>query len=106
MKVRYYPETDSLYIELKDNASVESYEVSNGLVVDIDNGGVAVGLEIEHLSYFTMNSGAELGLEIQRHDPTNGTAVAVFSVDFEVLRDFVEGLEIQVTVDGLVRQLA
>lgn len=106
MKVRYYPETDSLYIELKDNASVESYEVSNGLVVDLDNDGAAVGLEIEHLSYFTMNSGAELGLEIHRRDPTDNVSVAAFGVDLEVLRSFVEGLAIQETVDDLARQLA
>ena len=95
MKVRYYPETDSLYIELKDVASVESYEVSDGLVVDIDKGGAAVGLEIEHLSYFTTNSGADLGLEIHRRDVADSMSVAAFGVDLEVLRNFVDGLAIQ-----------
>ena len=106
MKVRYYTETDSLYIELKDDASAESYEVSDGLVVDLDNTGGAAGLEIEHLSYFTMNSGADVGLEIQRRDPTNDMSVASFSVDLEILRGFVVGLEIQETVDGEARQFA
>ena len=106
MKVRYYPETDSLYIELKGAASVESYEVCDGLVVDLDNGGVAVGLEIEHLSYFTMNSGAEVGLEIHRRDPTDAMSVSAFGVDLEKLRNFVEGLAIQETVGDLARQPA
>ena len=106
MKVRYYPETDSLYIELKDAASVESYEVCDGLVVDLDNGGSAVGLEIEHLSHFTMNSGAEVGLDIQRRDSTDDVPVAAFGVDLEILRSFVEGLSIPGTADDLARQLA
>lgn len=106
MKVRYYPETDSLYIDLKDVASVESYEICDGLVVDLDSGGAAVGLEIEHLSFFTMNSEAEIGLEIQRRDPTDASSVAAFGLDLETLRNFVEGLAIQETVDDLARQLA
>ena len=106
MKVNYYPETDSLYVELKNSASVESYELCDGLVVDLDDGGAAVGLEIEHLSYFTTDSGAELGLEIHRRNPTDNTSVTAFGVDFEVLRDFVEGLAIQEKVDDLAAQLA
>lgn len=106
MKVHYYPETDSLYIELKDVASVESHEVCDGLVVDLGSDGAAVGLEIEHLSYFTMNSGAEVGLEIHRRDPTDDEAIAAFGVDLEILRSFVESLGIQETVDDLARQLA
>lgn len=106
MKVRYYPETDSLYIELKGAASAESYEVCDGLVVDLDNGGVAVGLEIEHLSHFTMNSGTEVGLEINRRDPTDDASIAAFGVDLEMLHNFVAGLAIQETVDDLIRQPA
>jgi len=107
MKLQYYPETDSLYIQLlKSAASVESYEVRDGLVVDLDDSGVAVGLEMEHLSYFIANSGADIGLEIQRRpDCDNGSAVA-FSVDFEALHSFVDGLAIQETVDDLLRQPA
>ena len=105
MKVNYYPETDSLYVELKNSASVESYELCDGLVVDLDDSGAAVGLEIEHLSYFTVNSGAEIGLEIQRRDQTDDASVAAFGVDLEILRNFVEGLAIQETVDNLARQL-
>ena len=106
MKARYYPETDSLYIELKEDVSVESYEISDGLVVDVDNVGAVLGLEIEHLSCFTTNSGAQLGLEIHRRNPADNTSVTAFGVDFEVLRDFVEGLAIQERVDDLAGQLA
>ena len=107
MKVHYYPETDSLYIELKGTASARSYEVCDGLVVDLDNGGAAVGgWKIEHLSFFTMNSGAEVGLEIHRHGSTDASSIAAFGVDLEILRSFVESLGIRETVDDLARQLA
>ena len=106
MKVRYYPETDSLYIDLKDAVSVESYEICDGLVVDLDGNGVAAGLEIEHLSYFTMKSGAEVGLEIHRRSDLDHGSVDAFGIDLEILRNFVDGLAIQETVDDLARQPA
>ena len=37
MKLHYYPETDSLYIELKEIPSVETREVTLGLNVDLHN---------------------------------------------------------------------
>ena len=106
MKVNYYPETDSLYIELKSSASVESYELCDGLVVDLDDSGVAVGLEIEHLSFFTMSAGADVGLEIHRRDPTDDGSVSAFGVDLEALRCFVDSPAIQESVGGSARQSA
>lgn len=50
MKLRYYPETDTLYIAFRDAASVESEEVSPGVVVDFDAEGDAVGVEVEDAS--------------------------------------------------------
>ncbi|MBX7237559.1 MAG: DUF2283 domain-containing protein [Caldilineales bacterium] len=41
MKFNYYPETDSLYIELSENVGVDSQEVSPGIVLDIHMGGLA-----------------------------------------------------------------
>ena len=106
MKLHYYPETDSLYIKLKGAASVESYEIRDGLVVDLDSSGLAVGLEIEHLSYFTRNSEAEVGLEIHRREDSDHGTVAAFGVDLEMLCNFVDGLTIQEPVDHLARQPA
>jgi len=34
MKINYYPETDSLYIHLADKSSVDSQEISEGVVAD------------------------------------------------------------------------
>ena len=50
MKLHYYPETDSLHIELKDTPGAETVEVAAGLVVDFDENGDVVGLDIDHAS--------------------------------------------------------
>ena len=50
MKLHYYPETDSLYIELKDSPGVETREVVEGLVVDLDHKGDVVGFDIDRAS--------------------------------------------------------
>jgi len=50
MKVNYYPETDSLYIELSDKPSVDSQEIKPGIVLDLDDDGNLVGLDIDHAS--------------------------------------------------------
>jgi len=50
MKLHYYPETDSLYIELNEKPSADSREISEGLVVDFDSEGHVVGLDIQHAS--------------------------------------------------------
>jgi uncharacterized protein YuzE len=50
MKLHYYPETDSLYIELKSVPGVETREIVEGLVVDLDANGDVVGFDIDHAS--------------------------------------------------------
>lgn len=50
MKIAYYPETDSLYIDLADKASAESREVSPGVVLDYDADGNLTGIDIDHAS--------------------------------------------------------
>jgi uncharacterized protein YuzE len=50
MKLHYYPETDSLYIELKSGAGVETREIVSGLNADFDATGAVVGLDIDHAS--------------------------------------------------------
>lgn len=48
MKVKYYKDTDSLYIDLSENASSESMEVSEGIVLDFDSDGNLVGIDIDN----------------------------------------------------------
>ena len=46
----YYPDTDSLYIDLASKLSVESKEVSEGIVLDYDADGSLVGIDIDQAS--------------------------------------------------------
>ena len=48
MKLEYYPETDSLYIDLNGRPSAESHEVSEGVVLDYDDQGSLVGIDIDN----------------------------------------------------------
>lgn len=50
MKLHYYPDTDSLYIDLSSKTSVSSEEISEGVVLDYDEDGNLVGLDIDHAS--------------------------------------------------------
>ncbi len=50
MKLHYYPETDSLYIELMSNPGVETREIAAGLVADFDADGAVVGFDIDGAS--------------------------------------------------------
>jgi uncharacterized protein YuzE len=50
MKLNYYPETDSLYIDLSEKTSVESREISEGVNLDYDAEGALVGIDIDNAS--------------------------------------------------------
>jgi len=45
MKLNYYPETDSLYIDLSEKTSAKSKEISEGVVLDYDVDGNLVGID-------------------------------------------------------------
>jgi len=51
MKLNYYPETDSLYIDLSSKPSKESVEVSEGVVLDYDDDGHITGIDIDNASH-------------------------------------------------------
>lgn len=50
MKLNYYPETYSLYLDLSERPSVESREISEGIVLDYDAEGHLVGIDIDNAS--------------------------------------------------------
>jgi uncharacterized protein YuzE len=50
MKLHYYPETDSLHIELKAGPGDEAREVAAGVIADFAADGTIVGLDIEGAS--------------------------------------------------------
>ena len=69
MKLHYYPETDSLYIELSEKPGVETREVSDGVNVDIDARGNLVGFDIDHAANRLDLSSLETTALPLRHDP-------------------------------------
>ena len=48
MRLSYDPETDSLYIHLIEKPGVDSDEVANGVVLDFDDEGGIVGIDVQH----------------------------------------------------------
>jgi len=50
MRINYYPDTDSLYIDLSSKPSVDSREVSEGVVLDYDQDGNLAGIDIDQAS--------------------------------------------------------
>ena len=50
MRIEYFPETDSLYIDLAERAGVDTREIGDGIVIDIDADGHPVGIDIDQAS--------------------------------------------------------
>jgi len=50
VRMKYYKETDSLYIDLSEKSSSESLEVAPGVVVDFDESNNIVGIDIDRAS--------------------------------------------------------
>ena len=70
MKLSYDPATDSLYIHLADHASVDSVELTDGLVVDYDADGVAVGIDMQRVSQATGIKGEEVNCSYLENEGT------------------------------------
>lgn len=51
MKMKYYKDTDSLYIDLSEQPSTESLEVAPGIVIDFDENNNIVGIDIDRASH-------------------------------------------------------
>ena len=60
MRLNYDAETDSLYIDLAAAPSSDSQEIADGLVVDYDDRGRVVGIDIQHASEFVDLSAIEM----------------------------------------------
>ncbi|MFH0772560.1 MAG: DUF2283 domain-containing protein [Candidatus Omnitrophota bacterium] len=50
MKLNYYADTDSLYIDLSSKTSVETREISPGINLDYDEQDELVGIDIDNAS--------------------------------------------------------
>ena len=50
MRIEYFADTDSLYIELVQRPGVDACEIGDGVVIDIDADGHPVGIDIDQAS--------------------------------------------------------
>lgn len=66
MKLTSHPDTDSLYIDLAERASVESHEITTGIVLDYDEDGNLVGIDIDNASSDNASSKVQLNEVIVR----------------------------------------
>ena len=48
MKIKYFEDTDTLYIELSDHEVSETKELNENLYIDLDADGRVVSFTIEH----------------------------------------------------------
>lgn len=53
MKVRYFEDTDTLYIEFRSNDIVESKDLDENTVLDTDRDGNVCAITFEHASMRT-----------------------------------------------------
>ena len=66
MKLHYYPETDSLYIELQSMPGVDTREVAEGVIADLGEDGSVVGIDLDRASRFDLQSFETGGLPVRR----------------------------------------
>lgn len=59
MKFEYYPETDSGYLLLSDEPSVETRQILDGVNADFNAAGVLIGIEIERVTPPGRNDAAQ-----------------------------------------------
>jgi uncharacterized protein YuzE len=50
VKLHYYADTDSLYVECQERPSIDTREITADVRLDLDAEGRPVGLDIDHAS--------------------------------------------------------
>ncbi|MGH7178734.1 MAG: DUF2283 domain-containing protein [Tepidisphaeraceae bacterium] len=50
MKIKYFKQTDTLHIELRDAKVAETRDLDENTQIDLDSRGILCGITIEHAS--------------------------------------------------------
>jgi uncharacterized protein YuzE len=50
MKIQYFQDTDTLYIEFKETAVAETRDLDENTLLDVDRDGNICGITVEHAS--------------------------------------------------------
>ncbi len=48
MKIQYFPDTDTVYVLLNDKPILETKDLDENTLIDVDANGILVGITIEH----------------------------------------------------------
>jgi uncharacterized protein YuzE len=48
MKVKYFPDTDTLLVSFSDKKIVDSRDLNENVLIELDNNGHVVSMTIEH----------------------------------------------------------
>lgn len=48
MNIQYFPDTDTLYIQLTDNYVVDTQDLNENTIIDLDEDGNLVAMTLEH----------------------------------------------------------
>ena len=50
MKVKYFRDTDTLYIEFRQTTVAETRDLDENTLLDVDTAGIICGITVEHAS--------------------------------------------------------
>ncbi|MHC4443926.1 MAG: DUF2283 domain-containing protein [Planctomycetota bacterium] len=53
MKVKYFPDTDTLLVNLSDKKIVDTHDLNENVLVELDENGGVVSMTIEHATQQT-----------------------------------------------------
>jgi uncharacterized protein YuzE len=53
MKMNYYDDTDTLYIEFRESGVVETKDLDENILLDLDQNGQIISITVEHASQRT-----------------------------------------------------
>ena len=48
MKLKYFPDTDTLHITLSDGKVIETKDLNENILIDLDKDGKVISMTIEH----------------------------------------------------------
>lgn len=68
MKAKYFKDTDTLYLELRDSAPVETRDLDEDTLLDYDGAGRIVSITLEHAS----SRSESVGIEYETVDAEQG----------------------------------
>jgi uncharacterized protein YuzE len=76
MKIKYFSDTDTLYIELNDKEIFETRDLNENTVIDLDENGNLIALTLEHAAEHTTIS----DFSFQQVKPVSGPYGTVVSL--------------------------